>query len=313
MNEKSASPSPHDLLHAAHKAVNREPLLALSAHFTVRSRAHDELGTAVESVVGFDWEINRSKRLAHLTVSEHHSHTSSRTEIYYSGDVQYVRAEGRWIKNKVAPEAVQRIFCTGDSASIANLSSFADRPFEISENRAAGTYTLTSVIGREEFAKAISLEGPAMDALGGLDEVRFELEIDRGNFFPYSLGVEGCGSCGSGKEQVTHHQAGQMKIRRLNPDFSIRIPTEAMAAPQIPGTEAVGLASAEAAFACWCTGCAACTACVACAACIACVACIFPPALAPVTASAATSAILAATAVAVSASTGIATAIQQGQ
>ncbi len=53
------------------------------------------------------------------------------------------------------------------------------------------------------------------------------------------------------------------------------------------GLEDIQLAKGEAVAACSCTGCLACLACIACTACIACVACIFPPLLAPVTATAA--------------------------
>jgi|GEM_PF-7068165 hypothetical protein len=79
------------------------------------------------------------------------------------------------------------------------------------------------------------------------------------------------------------------------------------------GVEKLELASVDQVLAgCACTGCLACLTCAACLACISCVACVFPPLLAPVTATAAAAAISAATAVAVSTSVGVASNLQHG-
>lgn len=310
----STQPNPRQLLEDADSLTSRLPKVSLWTTFTIHNSARGTPGTA-ESVVFVQCDIDRMKQVAHLVVNEGHAHTSNLIEIFYVGDTQYVKDDETWRRVRIQPEILEALFGRSGTLELMNIGYLRRRDLRTADSaRRKGTVTLMASIPGKELTDAMPVA--AADAIHDtFEDASVELDIDETTKLISGFRAQSAGSRGAATDGIDHHTQTDVKVRPLAPDFEINLPRTLAAAAPAPaaGVQSLALASPSAtAASCWCTGCAACATCVACAACISCLACLFPPLLAPVTATAAGTAIATATGVATSASIGVATAIQKG-
>lgn len=306
----TASDTPQQLLERVQRTLRGAPKLSFSSHLVVHAHRRGETASTQTVTVDVHCDVDRQAQAAHLVVVESQPHATTQHEIYYQGRCQYIRlADGAWRKATLAEDAARRVFALGGPGAF-DLGPLAERSLEAVDR--GGVVTLRTELPAAELA-AVGPEVPEGEAAAGatrlLGDAKMALDVDADSGFPRALRVLVAG--GEGDE--AYRQELTVTVRELAPSFKVVLPSSVRANALELGSEDLGLQSADAALACWCTGCAACAACVACAACISCIACIFPPALAPVTAAAAGTAIATAVAASTAISTATATAIQQGQ
>lgn len=252
-------------------------------------------------------EVDRIAKTAYLKITEGYQHANNTMEMYYINDHQYVRTADSWIENCIKKEDTDRIF--GRNDLLFDLNLLKSQSVSITKT-ADNLHQVTAIIPitGKQFSDTVASLGNAAQLNQKIADTQLEITIDLPGYFIDSMKINGNNTVAEGGQNIQSTESLNLSLSPLAPDYHIVFPASLIAHPR--NSEMLNLAANAGTANCLCTGCIACVACVACAACISCIACIFPPALVPVTAFAAGSAISVATSVAVGASTGIATANQ---
>ena len=299
--------NPRQLLETATATLGQAPKVSFSTTFVTHENSENNPGSSSSLSLQVQCDVDRVARKAHMVTIESYPHGSATNEYYYDGDVQYVRMGNGWRKGALSAAAAERLYARGGAFHLLNLDSIGTP--ELSTGQGTRP-TLTFRLPASALQNAAPAAAGAPASVVGDAVVQVEL-APNGRMVDV-LRVETSAVREAGDDQLSGHQKTEVHVRILAPSFQVVIPDSVRKTAVLLGAEELALASTDTAFACWCTGCAACAACLACLACISCIACIFPPALIPVTATAAGAAVATAIAASTAISTGVATGIQSG-
>jgi len=300
--------NPRQLLETATATLGQAPKVSFSTMFVTHENSERDPAASSSVSIHIQCDVDRVARRAHMVTIESYPHGSATNEYYYDGDVQFVRVGHGWRRGALSAAAAERLYARGGAFQLLNLDSIGTPELKAGQGTRP---TLTFHLPAAALRNAAPAATDAPTSVFGDAVVQLEL-APNGRTIDL-LRIETSAVRPAGADQLSGHQTTEVHVRILGPSFQVVIPDSVRKTAVMFGAEELALASTDTAFACWCTGCAACAACLACLACISCIACIFPPALVPVTATAAGAAIATAIAASTAISTGVATAIQSGQ
>lgn len=299
--------NPRQLLETATATLGQAPKVSFSTLLVSEESSERDPSTSSSASLQMHCDIDRSTRKAHMVTIESYPHASATNEYYFDGDVEYVRLGNGWRKSALSATAAERLFARGGAFQLLGIESVGTPELAGTQD---GRNTLTFRVPAATLQNAAPAAANAPQQVVGDAVVKVEL-APNGRTIDV-LRVESNASRDVGDDRLTARQTTEVHVRILSPSFQIVVPESIRATAFSVGAEELDLMNQDAAFACWCTGCAACAACLACLACISCLACFFPPALIPVTATAAGAAVATAIAASTAISTGVATGIQAG-
>ena len=300
--------NPQQLLETAAATLAQAPKISFSTTFVAHENSELHPASSSSASLHVQCDVDRVARKAHMVTIESYPHGSATNEYYYDGDVSYVRTGNGWRKSALSAAAAERLYARGGAFHLLNLDSIGTPELKGAEGART---TMTFRIPANSLQNAVTAAPGAPQSVFGDAVVQVEL-APNGRTIDL-LRIESNAARAADDDQLSGRQTTEVHVRILAPNFQVVIPDSVRATATTLGAEELALASSDTAFACWCTGCAACAACLACLACISCIACIFPPALVPVTATAAGAAVATAIAASTAISTGVATGIQSGQ